>query len=69
MGFLDAADKGSEALSNINIDYERTGGFTTIKEYGDYLTEILAGLGENSPNGPGVNDIAAYISAACLRKF
>ena len=67
MGFLDAADKGSEALSNINIDYERTGGFTTIKEYGDYLTEILAGLGENSPNGPGVNDIAAYISAACLR--
>ncbi len=67
MGFLDDAAQGSRALSNIAIDYEAASGFTTIDEYEKYLTEIIDGLGANSPNGPAVNDIAAYISAACLR--
>lgn len=67
MGFLEDAACGSEAISNISIDYKKTEGYTTIEEYKEYLNEILDLLGENSPNGPAVNDIAAYITAACLR--
>ncbi len=67
MGFLEDASQGSQALSNISIDYAAASGFTSIDEYGKYLNEIIDGLGPNSPNGPAVNDIAAYISAACLR--
>lgn len=67
MGFLEDASKGMRTLSNTKIDYSRTKGFTTIEEYEEYLTEIIGDLGENSPNGPGVNDLSAYVTAACLR--
>ena len=67
MGFLDDAEDGTETKSNIEIDYAKTADYTTIEEYKNYLGEILSGLGENSPNGPAVNEIAAYITAACLR--
>lgn len=67
MGFLEDAEKGSQAISNISIDYERTHEYETIDEYKTYLSEILDTLGENSPTGPAVNQIAAYITSACLR--
>lgn len=67
MGFLEDAQKGTKTLSNIEIDYDRTKEFTSIEEYRDYLIEVLDGLGDNSPNGIAVNEIAAYITAACLR--
>lgn len=67
MGFLEDAKSGSEIMSNIEIDYKNTKNFTTIEEYEKYLEEILNSTEGNSPNGPAVNEISAYISAACLR--
>ena len=67
MGFLEDAKTGTETKSNIEIDYNRAADFTTIDEYRSYLIEIIDSLGENSPNGPAVNEIAEYIAAACLR--
>ena len=66
-GFIEEAKNGSEAVSNISIDYKRTEKFSSVEEYDNYLEEILAALGDHSPSGPGLNDIAAYISAACIR--
>lgn len=66
-GFPEDAKLGSQAVSNIDIDYSRTVGFSSIKEYSDYLGEILNTLGSDSPSGPAVNEIAAYITAACIR--
>lgn len=66
-GFIEEAKNGSEAVSNISIDYKRTEKFSSVEEYDNYLDEILRTLGDHSPSGPGVNDIAAYISAACIR--
>ncbi len=67
MGFIEDAQRGSETISNISIDFSRTENYTTIEEYKEYLNEILDSLGENSPSGPALNEIAAYITAACLR--
>lgn len=66
-GFIEDAKKGSKAVSNVEIDYEKTGGFSSVEEYDEYLAQILEGLGSNSPSGIGVNDIAAYITSACIR--
>lgn len=67
MGFLEDAKNGSEAVSNVTIDYSRTEDFSSVEEYDNYLAEILESLGADSPSGPGVNDIAAYITSACIR--
>lgn len=66
-GFIEDAKKGSKAVSNVEIDYEKNGGFSSVEEYDEYLAQILEDLGSNSPSGIGVNDIAAYITSACIR--
>lgn len=67
MGFLEDAKLGSQAVSNIKIDYSKTEDYSSVDDYKKYLGEILEGLDTDSPTGPAVNDIAAYITAACIR--
>lgn len=67
MGFLEDAKLGAQAVSNIKIDYSKTGDYSSVNDYKKYLGEILEGLGTDSPTGPAVNDIAAYITSACIR--
>ena len=67
MGFIEDAQNGARAVSNIEFDYERFKTFGELDEYDAYLREVISSLGGELPNGPGVNDIAAYISAACSR--
>lgn len=67
MGFLEDAKKGSQTVSNISIDYDETSDYSSVQEYENHLKSVLESLGDNSPNGPAVNDIAAYISSACIR--
>ncbi len=66
-GFIEDAKNGSEAVSNIEIDYQKTNEFSSVSEYEEYLAQILDSIGDNSPSGPGVNNIAAYITSACIR--
>lgn len=66
-GFVEEAKLGSKTVSNVDIDYKKTEGFTTVEEYDSYLREILKDFDSVSPSGPAVNDIAAYISAAATR--
>lgn len=67
MGFLEDAKNGSQSVSNINIDYSKTEEFASIDEYGAYLRDILSVNSDKSLSGTAINEVAAYISAACLR--
>lgn len=67
MGFLEDSKNGAQTLSNIKMMYNETKDFSSVEEYKKHLEDVFWQLGDNSPNGPAINNIAAYISSACLR--